>query len=155
MGAAEHLEQVRLWEKIYGKPKYGLRSFNPCDVRVCCAKCGKHKDKMSRHHKGSEFMFAIKFPGWYAERYIQFHSEDCVRLCNSCHRRIEKLTKPLKYEFLTWLNRKQHEMRNGGYPIRQEEIERFRLKIVARCERWLAGKRGRLPKHLQPLKEIS
>lgn len=155
MGAAEHLEQVRIWEKIYGKPKFGLRNFDPTQVKVCCAKCGKHRNKMSRHHKGAEFMFASCFPGWYAERYIQFDKKDCVRLCNHCHKRIEKLTEPLKFEFMRWLYRKKQEMRNpGGYPIRQEEVERFRLKIIARCERWLQGKRGRLPNHLQVEKNV-
>lgn len=142
MGQAEHLAQVREWERIYGKPKFGIRCFNPADVRVCCAKCGKVRRHMSRHHKGAEFMFALYFPDLYAPRYIQFHKDDCIRLCSTCHKAIERITKPLKKEAREWIIYK----RVRGIVPSFNEIEFFRKRIVKRCEHWLAGKRGPIPK---------
>jgi hypothetical protein len=136
MGIEEHHAQVKEWERIYGKPSGGLRAFDPALVRVCCAKCGKIRKRMSRHHKGAEFMFACYFPDYYARRYIEFRREDCVRLCSTCHKKIERLTKPLKDQFKLLMSR-----RFQRYP--KADIEIYRLQIVARCEHWLSGKRGR------------
>jgi hypothetical protein len=139
VGIEEHHAQVKEWERKYGKPSNGLRQFNPMLIKVCCSKCGKLRKRMSRHHKGAEFMFALRFPDWYAARYIRFLPEDCVRLCSTCHKKIERLTKPLKNEFRDWYN---YMWCQGKIPT-HEQVEKFRKRIVARCEHWLSGKRGR------------
>lgn len=111
MSLANYQRQVLEWEKIYGKPRFGLCRFDPTELRVACAKCDEIRPKMSRHHKGSEFFFALILPELYAARYISFHKEDVARLCDKCHKNVEKYYEPLKLrmhiEYYDWLNKQR------------------------------------------------
>ncbi len=94
----EWKERVDNWVKIYGREQQDiLNGFDPTKIIAVklCAKCGKHKQRMSRHHIGSEMAFAKIRPDVYARRYVSFLSEDIVWLCKEHHERVHHIYKPL------------------------------------------------------------
>ena len=95
MSLAQHTAQIKEWEAKYGKPKFGLRRFDPTQLKICCAKCGHVRKHMSRHHIANDFMFAVLLPDLYAARYILFHADDVRRLCSNDHIRIHEYYAPI------------------------------------------------------------
>lgn len=122
--------QVAEWREKYNVPRtaeIGRRSGDPTAVRILaasCAKCGS-KQRVHRHHKGHEYLFACLAPDIYAARYIEFRTEDIVALCRKHHLYIHK-----KYEESISIMHL--------YPLTPKRLEETRLKLVAICNKWLA-----------------
>lgn len=143
-------QQVTEWEQEERKKKDGwwnihslgseAYTLNLTSVRVrVCAKCGTIEGRIHRHHKGHEYLFARLLPSKYASRYVQFLDKDIVLLCdtNKCHLKIHKLYQPRLAELWPLL-----EKQDGR--ITYEQAERFRLKLIRCCNKWLKEKkRGR------------
>ena len=125
------------WRRRYGAPSTG--TFDPTNISVIriCGKCTASRVKMSRHHKGHEFLFACLMEEKYAPRYILFHSDDVVWLCNKCHIRahvvIEKLVKEVWKYYNTQMCLEE--------PLEFDTLEKIRKRIVRATNRWLAYKK--------------
>lgn len=130
---------VKEWERLYGVPSRAMR-FDPTEVRACCLKCGQMKPKMARHHKANDFFFALWFPHWYAKRYIEFRREDCAKLCDDCHHKIERYSERLKKElYEEYRKAKSHIFKTAK---EAEEwwrawCEEWRSRFVALFEKWI------------------
>jgi hypothetical protein len=118
-GLARYISIVKEWELLYGKNR--VFRFNLTEARLCCIKCGKHKEKMSRHHTGNDFFFAQMMPQHFAKRYIEFRKEDTAKLCDDCHRQAHHIYKPLLIQ--VW-----RELNAGGQRVITKEW----------CEKWMA-----------------
>ena len=130
----EYAATIEKWEKQFNvKVSYfsGIALSRPM---LFCAKC-RQKRKLQRHHKGTEFFLACIRPDLYAVRYLEFRSGDITRICNKCHEKIHD-----RYRFEGAENGLWFLIRNR-YPktIQPRELEKFRLKFVKVCDKWLAG----------------
>lgn len=124
--------KVAMWRKIYPPPAAPLvkGQFNPASVRTAltCAKCGSPR-KVKRHHKGHEFLFAVIMPERYAARYVEFHPEDTVPLCDKHHKVIHRMYEPIIAN-----------VKAGGKDMTFEQLEAYRVRLVLKCNRWLMRK---------------
>lgn len=125
--------QYLQWKEIY-KVKPVEKSFNPTSITLFkqCAKCKKTKGRLTRHHKGHEYLFACIMPQFYAERYIQFHPDDINWLCSKCHKRIHHLYMPIVNEVSLYVN--------TTLVVDYHRLEQFRLRIIEYYEKWLSRK---------------
>lgn len=134
------------WKKKYGVPEEAQKRYNPANVRIedkTCRNCGS-KTKISRHHKGHEYAFALVLEDIYAPRYIQFHPDDVIPLCSTCHKKIHKLYQGILLELKLYLADYVGGYDKYGYPIWRSRpdyavLESYRKRLVARCDRWIAG----------------
>lgn len=135
MSYNEWKRQVAHWRAQYGYPAEKsdaiTHSYTPTKVKVWdkqCAKCNSVW-KITRHHKGHEYIFAKIMEEKYAKRYIEFHPEDIVPLCERCHIKIHRMYESTLLELNNYLLLHPK-------PV-FEELEKFRLAMVRRCENWL------------------
>lgn len=121
------------WKQQYGvSDRRGAFRYDPSEVRASCAKCGKIKSKMGRHHKCNDFFFALWMPDIYAKRYVEFRKEDCVKLCNDCHRNIERYSKRLKEALYRDFNIV------GIENLTEEWAEKWRAQFGELFNRWIS-----------------
>lgn len=132
MSLARYRAQCLEWEETYGKPERGSFSWNPAETKTACAKCGKVKKKMNRHHICSDFIFALFRPDLYAKRYIEFRKEDTAKLCKNCHLQVERYYDPIKARM--WQSYSQQ-------TCTEEWCEKWRAEFKKAFEKWLKPKR--------------
>lgn len=131
-------EEHRSWFEVTAewRKKYPIqrRPYNPANVSCSTKQCAKCEStwKITRHHKGHEYYFAVIKEEWYAERYIQFYPEDVVPLCERCHLKVHMLYQPVMDEVLTYVR--------SGAEITKEALEKFRKRLVQKCDKWLLNK---------------
>lgn len=130
IGIERYYAIVKEWERLYGKSR--AFRFDLTEARLCCAKCSKHKQKMSRHHTGNDFFFAQMLPDAFAKRYIEFRKEDTAKLCDGCHKQAHHIYKPILAEL--WV-----ELNDGGQKIITKEwCEGWMGQFRAAFAKWVA-----------------
>lgn len=135
----EWKDRVETWIKIYGREQPNVKSgCNLTMVTVVkkCAKCGKSKERMQRHHIGSEMAFAKILPEYYARRYVSFLPEDIAWLCTRHHKNAHVLYRPLmqpvyEYAKVCQINRTQPN---------PHHLELLRQQIRKAFEAWINRK---------------
>lgn len=132
MNIKEYAQVIDRWRKIYNVP-YTYEPYDPRRVKLVCMKCGRIKIKMGRHHKANDFFFALWKPELYAKRYIEFHPDDCDKLCNTCHRNIERYSAKLKKALYDDFNRI-----GGVLAITQEWCEEWKVKFRELYAKWIS-----------------
>jgi len=132
MGIEEYNKVVKGWEAKYGVPSR-LRRYNPAETTASCKRCGFIRAKMSRHHIRNDFFFANLLPDKYARRYIEFHSNDVVKLCDTCHRDVHRYYKPIIARMYVEFNVKK----NMNQAITYEWCEGWRTEFYNLFQRWL------------------
>lgn len=120
IGMERYVAIILEWKKLYGVPERGPFRFDPTEARLCCFRCEKKKDKMSRHHTANDFFFAQMLPQFFAKRYVEFRREDTEKLCDACHKLAHRLYKPITAQVWSELNR-------GGQRVITREW----------CEKWM------------------
>lgn len=126
------------WNRKYGQ------NISPNNINLTaivavkrCCKCGSIRKRMSRHHKGNEFLFACLLEKHYAPRYILFHPDDCDWLCDRCHIRAHVLYSSVVLNIYAYV-----QFRNErDLPIEFHRLERFRLQILAIYDKWIHFKK--------------
>ena len=136
------------WKAKY-LPATQPEPYDPTKVkaqkRVGCQKCGSFW-KVSRHHKGHEYVFAQINENWYAKRYIEFHEEDVVPLCERCHLKIHRLYKPIMDEMNLWLKECEPTRDPDSQDLKFKfvpglaSLESYRKRLISKCDRWLQNK---------------
>jgi hypothetical protein len=135
---SEHFKEwasnVEQWKATFGTPIV----FDITSVVVVkrCAKCGSARRRMSRHHKGHEYLLACILPDCFAARYCLFHPDDCAWLCNRCHVRIHVLYKEIVANIFAYIQYRQDQ----SLPPEVYRLEIFRKQMVAIFEKWVAYK---------------
>lgn len=144
--------QMVLWRQEYGSQGPPKGTHDPTKIKAPtnrCAKCGSYKS-LTRHHKGHEYYFACLWPALYAARYIEFRAEDIVVLCKRgkrCHQRIHKLYDKIMKELWDYVTSCLDEITydeqgiptfKWKHPPSFAALEGYRLRMVARCDRWIA-----------------
>lgn len=140
----DRLRLARISEGDYRKMlaewaiKYGKRTdFNPANTvsTIECKKCGLSRDEVRivRHHTGNDLKWARLFPEHFAQRYLLFHPQDVVAICDECHLWVHVLyadiyEQELLEEYLS-LNE-----------ITPDFCEKWRKKYQRLCNDWLEGK---------------
>ena len=132
MNKQEYFAIVKEWEEHYNIPNRVFK-YDPTELKLCCEKCTRHKKKMSRHHKGNDFFFALWMPDEYAARYLEFRREDCAKLCDRCHRNIELYSVRLKRRLYTEF----HKQKMLNEIITKEWCELWRAKFIKLYTRWI------------------
>lgn len=87
--------QIAEWHKKYGippSPPSRVVDLTQVSLKLCV--CGQ--PATTRHHKGSQLFLARVWPDIFAPRYIQFHPDDVVWMCERCHKKVERAYIPLK-----------------------------------------------------------
>lgn len=130
------------WRRRWPKATPAKGDYDPTAIRVLAATCAKKgcgsRNRVQRHHIGNDYLFACIAEDWFAERYIQFHPDDCVPLCKRCHKKIHVLYQPLLGDF--WLFYKA--------TWSKADLERWRASFAEICVKWIAKpKRSRRAKH--------
>lgn len=140
-------ENVNYWRAKY-KYNDGNLSFDPARIVVVrrCVKCNSVRVKMSRHHKGHEYLFSVLMEARYAARYIQFHCDDVVWLCDRCHRRIHVIYAPVVQEVWDYVTAQDY----AGKMLEYEVLETFRQRLLKTFNRWVAYKKKRKRKRKTP-----
>ena len=137
MNINEWNTQLEEWRRIYGVPKPTITQFNPSSVTTICKKCCKYRpNRMTRHHKMSDFFFACLRPDLYAKRYLEFRSEDVDKLCDYCHEKWHTLLKPIMRKLYEEVKR----IKAKGRAPTQKWCEDKRRFILRRYNKWLAYK---------------
>lgn len=131
MSLPEYKNQIAEWEKKYGKPKFGLRRYDPTTVSLCCVRCKHIKSHMSRHHIRSDFFFSMLLPDVFAPRYIQFHEDDVRKLCDNCHKKVHEFYKPIYNQIHYQLNTK------GAKIVTEEWCRMWMGEFEQAFEKWL------------------
>ena len=72
--------------------------------RICAKKGCDRTYNLHRHHKGHDYIFACILPDVYAERYIQYHNDDCIYLCKQHHEAVHRYYAPVVDEFFREAN---------------------------------------------------
>jgi hypothetical protein len=122
---------VARWRLQYKLPlRFDLTTV---DTFRKCVKCGGRK-KLTRHHKGHEYVFATIAPDTYAKRYIEFRQEDIVLLCLKCHEKIHKKYNPVIGELFSDLNNME------VVHITEQFLEDYRSRLIKMCDIWLKRK---------------
>lgn len=152
----EWKERVANWIRIYGREQPSVNSgCNLTMVTVVkkCAKCGKAKDKMQRHHIGSEMAFAKIMPEYYARRYVSFLPEDVVWLCSRHHKNVHVLYQPLMKPVYEYARVCQIENRIPN----PHHLELLRQQIRKAFEIWIGRKpyKKRKKKDARPTRKQS
>ena len=128
---------VEEWKAIYGTSNSSSinTDFNISSIVVVkrCKKCGKIRKRVSRHHKGHEYLFACLLPDKYASRYILFHPDDVVWLCDKCHTRVHVVYQSIIKKLWRYIDNRY----KCDQPIQPMVIESFRIRIVKACNVWL------------------
>lgn len=127
----QYIETIKIWKKLYGISERGPFRFDPTEARLCCFRCGKKKDKMSRHHTANDFFFAKMMPAIFARQYIEFRREDTEKLCDACHKLAHKLYKDITHQVWAELNA-------GGQRIITEEwCKKWRIVYRLAFYNWI------------------
>lgn len=150
MNKDEYFAIVKSWEKKYGVPSRAFH-YDPTEVKTTCQKCKQWKPKMARHHKANDFFFAYNFPALYAARYIQFHKEDCDKLCDKCHKICHKYFYALAQEmYLEFEGERRIIHRDSSFW--QNWCDEWRDRFLELYNRWISKppykKRRRKKSHL-------
>ncbi len=131
--------KVAEWEKAYGKPpKVDDRAFDPTQLTLACVGCREIKGRMTRHHVAHDYLFALLMPDLYAYRYLEFHKEDVVWMCEKCHGNVHGYYAPIVQEM--WQE----------YTIQgctEEFCEKYKEKIRAAFRRWVKSREVGKPRH--------
>jgi hypothetical protein len=141
----EWANKVGEWETKYGKPR--VHSFNLASILVIkrCAKCGSARAKMSRHHKGHEFLFACLMEGSYASRYIEFHPDDVNWLCNRCHVRAHIIYQPILKKLWQYVGEREYLEK----PLEYDILETYRLALIRQYNHWIKYKKRKKKKYVK------
>lgn len=135
MDLKEYQDIIDIWKRKFGAPPF---RYDPTTVKTCCKKCGRAKPMMSRHHKSNDFFFALWFPDWFAKRYIEFHPDDCDKLCKDCHNRCHKyfykMAQDMYHQFA--IERQAHTFAEDAF-WRQWCAE-WRGKFLTLYNKWIA-----------------
>src|SRR5882762_7553571 len=122
--------------------KKSSRSLDANLTRVLikvCAKCGRNNRRLSRHHKGHEYLWACLLPEFYAKRYNEFRKEDVVSICQRpCHENIHKIFRRRLGKLGFW-----ELLGDQGGVITHKQAEHYRLLLVQTTDEWLARRRRR------------
>lgn len=129
MNIKDWYKQIEEWKQKYGVTEQRHLKYDPTEIKLACAKCGKLKHRMSRHHKASDYMFAKLLPDIYAKRYIEFRKEDIDKLCNFHHKQWHKYIRPFMSRFYKEKDRQKI--------ITEEWCEFWRAAILERYDKWL------------------
>ena len=126
---------VARWRKLYPQA-YSSGGYNPAAVKLkICKKCDSLW-KLTRHHRGHEYLLAVIREDLYAERYIQFHHEDIVILCERCHQKIHKLYEPIVMMLYVYVE----DCTLKGILPQQDKLEEYRKEMGRKCSEWLKRK---------------
>lgn len=138
-------ENVERWKAKYGVQR--VTSFNITNIVVVkrCAKCNSVRVKMHRHHKGHEYLFACIMEERYAARYIQFHPDDVDWLCVRCHKRAHTIYQRILVYLWGYLERCENNNQLPAY----DQLEKYRLMIVAAYNKWVTYKKKRRRKRVK------
>lgn len=130
MNRAQYIKITKDWEERYGVKSRAFQ-YDPREVKLACEKCGNHKvGGMARHHKANDFFFALWLPDIYAKRYLEFRKEDCAKLCQRCHKKIENFSTRLKVELY-------EDFEKFSRIVDEKWCEEWRAEFRALYERWL------------------
>lgn len=131
------------WRQKWPFPK-GKKPYDPTAIKVVihaeCQRAGcKTKKNLQRHHKGNDFIFAVYWEHWYAERYIQFHPDDIAVLCKPCHQAVHK-----KYDVVMFKLKFDILRAGGADQLKKEILDTYRQACITICDQWMKrGKRVR------------
>lgn len=89
-----------------------------------CARSAAHSGPFHRHHKGHDGLIGRFVPA-VARKYQLFLKDDCVPLCEACHKEIHFNYQPII-------------ARHDDFSIKG--AMRLRVKLIRYCNLWLAGK---------------
>lgn len=136
---------VDRWKAKY---EYKIRTFSPANIVVAkrCCKCGSIREKMHRHHKGHEYVFACLMEERYAARYIQFHPNDVDWLCFRCHKRAHTIYKRVMKALWDYVGLCER----SNMPLQYEALEEFRDAILAAYNRWIRYKKKKKRSRKKP-----
>lgn len=135
--------RVAFWRAKYKIPN---TPFPKNDLRHC-VRCLTHFS-LTRHHKGHEYYFACIDEATYAPRYLRFHAEDIVDLCEKHHRYLHKRYKPTIDECNTYLltcrpyRVNRNEVKYLFEPS-HEVLESYRQRLIHICNKFLERKSAR------------
>jgi len=119
------------WKKKYN---WVQPPFDPSRV-IAVKKCGMRgcgaKTKLHRHHRGHEYLLARIMPDVYAIRYLSFHPDDIVIVCQKHHSDLHRLYMPYIYDL-------------PDAPT-HAELEDLRMVLRNVCDTYLRG--GKKKKH--------
>lgn len=123
------------WRKKYNVTiARTFSSYNPANITLKCAVCGKVKAHIHRHHKACDFTFAIILPDVYAKRYLEFWPEDVDKICKQCHNKYHEYIKPQQNALIYWANSRIK--RDKKF---EAQVEAERLRFLELYERWKCG----------------
>lgn len=135
MNEAEYFEMVAEWKRKWPpppKPYY----INLTEIRSACRKCGKNNGRMNRHHIASDFFFALHFPDHFAARYVEFHPDDVVKLCEHCHKTIHRYYDPVTQR----MYKEFAEIKANGEQFTLEWCEKWKDKFRKMFAKWIKTK---------------
>lgn len=102
-----------------------------------CEKPKCKRAKQHRHHRGHEFLFAIRWTGTkdpdkkaWNKRYWSFREEDLVRLCPRHHAEIHLL-----YDQIIMAHNRRIGKKCDLYTVK--EAEELRKELQAACDKWM------------------
>jgi len=126
-------EQIEKWKHEYGDPSEDLKTIDLTRIRlnkICAKKNCRSKHNLSRHHKGHEYLFAVLLPHVHARRYLEFRPDDCVLLCDLCHRLIH-------HSYLQPIRRMNNEAAYLSDKQKAKVYEGYRQDLIIICEYWV------------------
>lgn len=129
------------WARITSiwRAKYCVPIFSPTQVRLG-HKCTKHgcraTKNLARHHRGHEYLLACYREDLYAKRYIEFHPEDVVWLCEKHHKAVHKLIDTMLPVFYRYIDARS----SIGKEPEQDVLEVYRKGFRKLTDAFLARK---------------
>jgi hypothetical protein len=135
MNIKQWYKQIEEWKIKYGVTEQRHQRYDPTEIKLACAKCGKLKHRMARHHKANDYFFANLLPDVYAKRYLEFRKEDIDKVCSNCHKRWHQYIRPFMAKL--YLEKDAQEV------ITKEWCEFWRSAILERYEKWVKQKEKR------------
>jgi hypothetical protein len=148
---ALYRKTVLEWKRKYGIPKQTFDLSRTSTIRYC-ERCKNSTRKITRHHKGDDYFYAIMLPDDFAPRYIQFLREDIVFLCSTCHNNAHKILDEIRLEFkqellslmFAWAKKNNVEVtQENAYNIKMTHIVTREL-----CEKYIQLSRTATEKYV-------
>jgi len=131
MNFEEWQAQVKEWRAKYKTPI----DLTKLSTYYRCVACdlSRMETVIHRHHKASDFIFALMYPEKYAKKYVQFRSLDCVPLCSKCHEEVERFYAPIKFKMYVQIDE------SGKLPL--NKVDKFKSKFRKAYYSWLKNKK--------------